>query len=739
MKRLVQLSLLVSLSVACDEQPISQRNHVAVAIAPLSLPGLTDACYDLWVTDAADGGGTVVWRKDMVCASQFGNGQGDVAFVAPCDGAGQGGHTTGSINLTLVDLWASGDRTSATGLVAHDSYQNPCGTSDFRPSYASGSGAYNSDGFGVCQKTFECTANSDTKVSFNLTVLRDASQGFFDIAVTFEDLFCSAKLDCAAGDLLYAADGQRHDTAVLGFACTAGPAAPLVQTHLYMDDIVIRCDDTTVATLDPGVDDAADSGPGNRRAAGTVNDSDTDPLFQYAVYRGLESLGGSSFTKAYWNVAIGFDTSDLAGRVCRLTTRATASDEAFTNNSTPVGAVYPEVVFDVPLNGAGASALTCGKLALDAASNGPVRTRYTTQADCFDNHGFISANDLRTVDTSCLVCADGFHEDLGAPGHCCGGAGGACCDAGPACASGLTCATAVDTCGCGTGFACGTGCCATGQICGANGTCIAQPIGCISFDATSRDAGCPVGGCPATCLEILQANPSALSGIYTIDPDGPTGAAPIRARCDMVLDGGGWTLVAYEPQGLPTPANNAGALQFLANDTNNPTAIAETSAAGIIGTRFTWGSEYHSARLNWCNTNDSRNIFARFDTPADLFADTRKDTLASTLKLSNFFTNDSQLNSLVSTPADARFCRSATLSPLFRPGDTSWALKDDADNNFSCGCNSGGWHGVGTYYGGASPGTQSVCSAQGGGWAGSKGDAIAKGAVNINTLHFWIR
>jgi hypothetical protein len=53
-----------------------------------------------------------------------------------------------------------------------------------------------------------------------------------------------------------------------------------------------------------------------------------------------------------------------------------------------------------------------------------------------------------------------------------------------------------------------------------------------------------------TCKEIRDANPSAVSGVYTIDPDGPTlnngatGSQPATScYCDMDTDGGGWTLV----------------------------------------------------------------------------------------------------------------------------------------------------------------------------------------------------
>ncbi len=47
----------------------------------------------------------------------------------------------------------------------------------------------------------------------------------------------------------------------------------------------------------------------------------------------------------------------------------------------------------------------------------------------------------------------------------------------------------------------------------------------------------------ATCAAILMQNPQAMSGVYTIDPDGNGGKAPFDVHCNMTIDGGGWALV----------------------------------------------------------------------------------------------------------------------------------------------------------------------------------------------------
>ena len=44
----------------------------------------------------------------------------------------------------------------------------------------------------------------------------------------------------------------------------------------------------------------------------------------------------------------------------------------------------------------------------------------------------------------------------------------------------------------------------------------------------------------ASCAYILQADPSATTGVYTIDP---VGGDPFSVYCDMTTDGGGWELI----------------------------------------------------------------------------------------------------------------------------------------------------------------------------------------------------
>jgi len=322
----------VSLVAGCADAPApSTGANVAIAIAPLDLPGVTNADWRLTVTNGDD---DVVWTRD-ISADAYGDGAGSVSYVGTCDADAPA--TT--VTIELLDLYDASS--GATPIPAGD-YANP----------------------GPMSRDVTCVADADVPVDFDVTVARRALQGFFDVAVSFEDVFCSAKLDCVDDDgetleLLHVPGGGRGDTVVLGFACTGGLGAS-TETTLYLDPVVVTCGADT-ATVDPS------GGPGNLTTDDIIENG-ADLLFGAAVYRGDEQLG---FHKRYWNLALGFN----GGADCRLTTRGTAYDGAFDELTTSPDTVWPVIDWDVELtNGSGTR--TCTTHEVDDGAG--VETEYTT-------------------------------------------------------------------------------------------------------------------------------------------------------------------------------------------------------------------------------------------------------------------------------------------------------------------------------------------------------------------------
>jgi hypothetical protein len=64
-----------------------------------------------------------------------------------------------------------------------------------------------------------------------------------------------------------------------------------------------------------------------------------------------------------------------------------------------------------------------------------------------------------------------------------------------------------------------------------------------TMDAPAVDAAPP----PVSCKAIHDAAPALPSGTYAIDPDGSGGDPPVSVACDMLTDGGGWTIVFFPP------------------------------------------------------------------------------------------------------------------------------------------------------------------------------------------------
>ncbi|MFT7579672.1 MAG: hypothetical protein ACI9MR_001338 [Myxococcota bacterium] len=358
----------MGLTSACgDTEPKAglEGPTVAIAVAPLTLPDVDGVCYGLSVYNGNpdDAGTDTVWTQTGVCSGQYGNGAGGgITYVGPCDASIEGNRNY--IGLVLESIDAGGALTDQVtvgdGGVAD--FVNPCTA-----------GA-------ACTLDFECVENADTLIEFNVTVLRAANQGFFDIAVNFDDIFCSAKMDCEYDNgpimlLLNPETGERGQTGVVALACTSG-AGDASDTVLHMSSIEVTCDGGDPIVLDPTV------GPGNAwrtTTPGTPDPDTNDAVWQYAVYRGVEDLvcgAGGSCNKMYWNVAIGFDPNAAN---CSVTARGTASTSAQMNDAlTPENSTYPWIDFAVTLTGDGE--LLCGQNPLNGENSG-VQTTYTPVAD----------------------------------------------------------------------------------------------------------------------------------------------------------------------------------------------------------------------------------------------------------------------------------------------------------------------------------------------------------------------
>jgi len=355
---LIAFTLIVPLCACGDtaQAPISHDNFT-IAVAPLRLDDIIQACYSVKVWAGPGGAGPddapneQVWARQL-CSLAYGNGPGgDVSYVGPCD-AQAGLH---SIELTV-------DRLDGAPL---GSWSNPCPADT------------------PCIIEAPCVENSDVPVTFNLTILRQANQGFVDIAVNIQNIFCSAKFDtCYDGEiddegnlgpdrpilLLVAEDGIRRQTGVLAVACTEGYAAR-GPAHLYFTPIEIDCGDAYSITLDPA------AGPGLVYAPPLSHES--GEVWQYAVNYGVETqtcADEDGLTQpcpsVYWTIPIGVEGLPPG---CSIRATFTPSPEPFPGGHTPVDTAYPVITLDAVITDD--SGVICQKNPLNGEGSG-VQTEY---------------------------------------------------------------------------------------------------------------------------------------------------------------------------------------------------------------------------------------------------------------------------------------------------------------------------------------------------------------------------
>lgn len=155
--------VLATLPACAPDAPDQPGARVAVSVAPLTLPGITNARYTLEIHNS---GGDLVATREVTSVA-YGAGDGSLSYVAPCDADPAVSHN--SVSLTLLDVYGGA---SGQAVIDPSTYANP----------------------GTVTRQVTCEANADVAVSFDLTIARQANQGFFDVAVSFSDIFCSAKL-----------------------------------------------------------------------------------------------------------------------------------------------------------------------------------------------------------------------------------------------------------------------------------------------------------------------------------------------------------------------------------------------------------------------------------------------------------------------------------------------------------------------------------------------------------------
>jgi hypothetical protein len=229
----------------------------------------------------------------------------------------------------------------------------------------------------------------------------------------------------------------------------------------------------------------------------------------------------------------------------------------------------------------------CGKACKpgEVCSGGVCSTSCQGVAMCGQDGGQAYCADLKTDNANCGKC-------------------GKACNATEACVAGTctgSCTMTQTLCGgdagkpyCALLDSDNANCGACGKTCGLLETCTAgvcEP-GCAPFqklctpdggapycaDTLSDNVNCGTCGtvCPQnkpvcsggacqdgtiflSCLQVHQQQPNSPSGTYPIDPDGGGGAGSFNAFCDMVSDGGGWTLLSWaadannSPYGPPYP------------------------------------------------------------------------------------------------------------------------------------------------------------------------------------------
>jgi LruC domain-containing protein len=173
---------------------------------------------------------------------------------------------------------------------------------------------------------------------------------------------------------------------------------------------------------------------------------------------------------------------------------------------------------------------------------------------------------------------------------------------------------------CGLGYPNGAGYAGTTSGCsGAGYYTPVAPAGSAIFTLAVK-LHVPLTAEGATCRTILAAGKSRGDGLYVIDPDGPYGAEPMQAWCDMSTDGGGWIVVhdddyahARVPRGTPS-AGTGWSVDYLSAQSSLSRLQIEDFAFEVPGA---WAQTFRGVR----GFGGARPL-----TPVDLFNGTHPNT-----------------------------------------------------------------------------------------------------------------
>ncbi|TNF26513.1 MAG: hypothetical protein EP329_21100 [Deltaproteobacteria bacterium] len=444
-----------------------------MAITAGDLPTGGTGCYDVRVEGAA---GTIWASEHAVCTTP--GGPGIAIEAAACDpsvdvDADRAG-VQNTVSVSVSGLY-DGDGAEIAGWI------DPC-----------------ADG---CRFTADCDDAQPTRLDVDLTVARRDDRGLFDAGIAVGGMVCSARYDCAAGAPTQVA-GETVTRQLLGFACV-GPLDAQVDPVLYLDPIVVTCDDgwgPKTATIDPEWADAEDTDPLTSEDAswpGVAFTNRFDSLQRVSARTGtVDGQVGLIPTRTrYWNVAIDL-RGDLTG--CTVTARGTMDDATRLGGASAgvilADQVYPYVDWTVELG-------TCNRDHLLDRPDSGVTTRYFAPGS---EHRFSHsapwgyASCEANAECPGAVCVDGACQDVSR-------LGGACDDSED----------------CGSGGECSTGICVLPPLRISPAT-VSVPVGGAStFEALGGEGG---------YVFELASGPGRLEGSTYIAPSDRDGTAVVRVR-----------------------------------------------------------------------------------------------------------------------------------------------------------------------------------------------------------------